>query len=114
MRRDIMTIEEFLKEENVKYYNYCEAIIYKNGLISFAIPSHVLALIKVTGLDEETIYYGEGYMSLTDSPIHWLTNFTGCIPVWNNGYILPNNPTDEQLKTLEILINKKIIKKRLF
>lgn len=126
-----VSIDEFVA--NHKHINYCEAIIYPDGYITYAVPSHQQSLIKITNLSMDEL---ENLMPMTAGSIEWLTDYTRCIPVWYAGYMLPTGaelfyreeelnhiymtqkekrdryeykPTKEQLQSLQLLIDKKII-----
>lgn len=100
MKKDIDT---FIKEHH--HINYCECIIHKDGLIEYAVPSHVEMLIKITGEDRDVIYYK---MPIDASPIIWLIEYTGCIAIYTNAYLKPKISTKEQEFTLQKLINSKL------
>lgn len=97
-------VDDFIK--NHKYINYCEAIIYKDGYIEYASPSHVEALIKITGESRDAIY---DKMPVTASPIIWLIEYTGCIAVYTNGCIKPKICTEEQEIALKELLDSKLL-----
>lgn len=96
--------EEFIS--NHKYVNYCEAIIYRDGTISYVKPSHIQTLIIETGMSEEEIY---DLMPITASPIEWLISYTGCIAVWYDFIKTPKNITKEQIDTINKLVEGKVI-----
>ena len=101
MKKDVFN---FIKDHN--YIQYCECIIYKDGMIEYACPSHLEVLIKHTGETKEHIY---GKMDIFDSPIDWLVQYTGCIAVYTNGYLKPNIVTSEQQKVLDALIKNNLV-----
>lgn len=127
-----VAIDEFVS--NHKHINYCEAVIYPDGCITYAVPSHQQALIKIANLSMEEL---DELMPMTAGSIEWLTDYTMCIPVWFEGYMIPTGselyyrdeelncafltkkekteryyykPTEEQLNSLQKLIDKRIIK----
>lgn len=108
MDRIIRTADEFITQHN--HINYCEAIIRKDGLIEYAIPSHTEALLRMTGEPKVVIY---DKMSIYDSPIHWLISYTGHMPVWTQGYGNPPYPTPEQIETLSKLIAHGLVANRI-
>jgi hypothetical protein len=103
-----LTIDDFLAEYKRKWINYCEIIILKNGNIILANPSHTERMLKLTGEDRNDIYER---MPIVASPIHWLVDYTKNISVWHQFQILPEDVTEEQLKTLSLLESEKMIKK---
>lgn len=80
-----INIEDFIKEH--KHICYCEAIIYPDGDITYAVPSHQQALIKITGKTMEELW---NIAPLTASPNEWLIDYTKCIAVWYNGFKMPD------------------------
>ena len=88
------------------FMHYLEVIILPDGTVEYAVPSHVLKLTKIYGKSQdemfEEYYNGSEYLD----PVEWLCKKTGCISVWNNGYA--GNPNPQQLKTLQMLKDKKL------
>lgn len=131
-----VSIEEFIA--NHKHINYCEAIIYPDGLITYAVPSHQESLIKISNLSREELL---DLMPNTAGCVEWLLDYTNCISVWYEGYMLPTGselyyreeelncvymtqkekrarynykPSEEQMNSLQLLIENKIIKENSF
>lgn len=98
-----VNIDDFIK--NHTYINYCEAILYPDGDITYAAPSHLNALIRITDRTADDIY---DEMPIYDSPIHWLMEYTGCISVWTDGVMFPKDITDQQVESLKKLKNEKL------
>lgn len=98
------SVDDFIRDHS--HINYCEAIIYPDGFVEYAEPSHVEALLKITNEDRDIIYKK---MPIWDAPIIWLTEYTGCIPVWTNGYIKPKLCSKEQEISLKKLIENKLV-----
>lgn len=94
-----MTIEEYLKTHK-EQYAYCEAIIFPDGTIEDAIPSHLEKLIKITGEDRDTICKK---MPMSAGPVAWLVDYTGCCSVWYKFGMLAENITPEQENTITML-----------
>lgn len=101
MKKDVFN---FIKDHN--YIQYCECIIYKDGMIEYACPSHLEVLIRHTGETKEQIY---GKMNILDSPIDWLVQYTNCIAVYTNGYLKPDITTLKQQKALDSLIKNDLV-----
>ena len=99
-------IDEFIK--NHHHINYCEAVIYRDGTIAYANPSHVETLIRATGLTHSEVY---NEMPVWEHTILWLVNKTGCIAVWYGDYVAPKDKklTLEQHITLKKLSNSNIV-----
>lgn len=124
-------IEDFIKEHT--HICYCEAIIYPDGKITYAVPSHQQALMRISGKTMEELWE---IMPHSASPNDWLMDYTKCIAVWYDGFKMPDGselyyreeelsgtfltPTEkrnrynykiskEQLHSLNRLIEEKII-----
>ena len=95
---ELKDIDRFITEHT--RINYCEAIIHKDGMIEYAMPSHVECLLRITGEDRDVI---NKKMPLSASPIIWLTEYTGCIAIWVDGFIWPKEVADVQLVSLRKL-----------
>lgn len=100
-------VDTFIQKHDHIYY--CEAVINKDGEICYVRPSHVETLLKITGESRKEIY---DKMTIADAPINWLTDYTGCIPVWYKGYITPKSGmTEKQRITIEKLKKHGVISK---
>ena len=84
------------------HINYCEVIIYPDGDLEYAVPSHVEALVRIAGESRDSI---DNKMPITSSPIKWLVSYTGCVAVWFNFYIVPEEYTEKQKTTIRKLID---------
>ena len=98
-----MNVNDFIKQH--EYKNYCEAIVYPNGDIEYAEQGHVNKLIEITGLPRCVI---NELMPNNASPLHWLTEYTKCIPLWEKFFIY-SSITYEQYDTIQQLVNHNII-----
>lgn len=94
-----MNVEEYIKQHNA--INYCEAIIYPDGTIENAIPSHLEKLKKIANKPKKVL---NKMMPITASPIEWLIGYTKCIAVWW-GLFKYDSITSEQLNTIQQLVN---------
>lgn len=96
---------DFIKFHN--YIHYCEAIIYEDGKITYAVPSHLMCLEKITGLSKEELNKLSIYDYFGD-----LLKITKCVSVWYDGYRFSKEVglTKAQEETLSLLIKNKIIK----
>lgn len=99
-----MNVKDYIEQHDS--VNYCEAIIFPNGDIEDAIPSHVYKLMSITNLPKDMI---DKLMPIDASPIHWLLGFTGCISVWFDFFIY-DSITEEQKNTIQELVNHGILK----
>lgn len=102
-----MNIENFI-DENKETYNYCEAIIFPNGEIDYANPSHTYRLLRETGKSMDEI---SEIMPISAGPVAWLVDYTNCVAVWYNFGMLPENCTDAQEETIERLREAGLISK---
>lgn len=97
---------EFDVEQHKKtYVNYLEVIVGENGKVSYAMPSHQEALIKIacqklgiTRRELNEICSKEYYFDF----VTWLCKITGCCSVWNE-FVMGYEFTAEQVETLELL-----------
>ncbi len=85
---------------------YCEAIIYPDGSIEDAQPSHVEKLISIC---EESRQEINNKMPFDASPLAWLVDYTKCVSLWYNSCYLPENLTNQQIATITELIKNNII-----
>ena len=90
---------------SMKTFNYLEVIIYPDGRIAYAVPSHQEKLkaicIEATSREEfeERLKSPEAWADY----IQWLCNYSGCVSVWVNFCIKPKDITPAQLQTLKVL-----------
>lgn len=99
-----MNRDEFIL--NHSHINYCECIIYKDGLVAYVNPSHTENLIRESGKTKQEL---NNIIPITESPLHFLINYTGCIAVWTDMYIEPQQGiTSEQQISLNKLLNAKL------
>lgn len=100
-----MDVEQFIKQHN--HINYCEAIIDKDGMVQNIKPNHVQTLIRETNLPEDLIW---ALMPITEIPVRWLVDFTGCVAVWFDMLLKPKDGiTPEQEIAIQKMIESKII-----
>ena len=85
---------------------YCEAIIYPDGSIEDAKPSHIEKLISLCEESREEINYK---MPVDASPLAWLVDYTNCVSLCYNSCYLPENITDQQINTITELIKNNVI-----
>lgn len=80
---------------------YLEVIIHSDGTIEYAVPSHAIKLREIYGKSMDEVF-DEFYKSKSMmDPTEWLCQKTGCISVWNTGYMGIAN--EKQLETLRLL-----------
>ena len=110
MQKGKFKVDEFIRQHN--YICYCEAIIHPNGEIEYAIPSHTMKMeeitLSLTGMTHEEL---NNAIPIYDSPLQWMINRTGCIALWYDGAIIPENTniTDKQREVIKLLYKNKII-----
>lgn len=110
---DLMT-SKFDVDEHIKNYPfYTEVVIFLNGHIEYAIPSHqeklVAILAKKKGWTRQQVIDNTPKEYYFDW-MTWLLNETGYISVWYDFILTPEEVTDAQTKTLTMLIQKGAIK----
>lgn len=94
---------EFCKQHT--YINYCEAIIFPDGTIEYATPSHQQKLISISGKSMDELM---SIMPIWAAPNEWLVEYLNCIAVWYDYYIYSNINT-KQKHTLDMLKKHNII-----
>ena len=82
-----LEVEDFIKQHN--HIQYCEAILYPDGTISYVKPSHIETLIRATGMTHKEVY--EEMPVTTPSVMSWLLDKTRCVAIYYDGYIEPPN-----------------------
>lgn len=114
IKSKIFTPDEFIaltETESLKWINYCEIVIYPDGNIELARPSHTETLFR---------YYENKYhLSRAEinreipewcSPLHYIIEKENLVSVWYEFVICSEAITAEQERTLEILKEYKLIK----
>ena len=81
-----LEVEDFIKQHN--HIQYCEAILYPNGTISYVKPSHTETLIRATGMTHQEVYEE---MPVTANVMSWLLDKTRCVAIYYDGYVEPPN-----------------------
>lgn len=99
-----MKIEQFITQHEHK--QYCEIVIAPNGDIEYAIPSHLYKLIRITEESKDDI---DKKMSYRAAPLEWLIEYTGYGVAWYDNFIVPYGYTDEQIHSIQMLINNGIM-----
>lgn len=82
-----LEVEDFIKQHN--HIQYCEAILYPDGTISYVKPSHTETLIRATGMTHKEVY--EEMPVTTPNVMLWLLDKTRCVAIYYDGYIEPPN-----------------------
>ena len=103
---------DFDIEKHAKTFpHYLEAIIFPNGRIEYAIPSHQEKLISIAirkkGITRQEYLDSvpkEYYLDF----LYFLLQDTGCVSVWNCGYAAAEI-TKEQKETLKLLADKSLM-----
>lgn len=103
----------YTKEDELKWINYCEILIDRNGDVILAVPSHVEAIINYIAYKEKKSNKKIKDLIKHSSclPIEWCVDKYGIIAVWYNGYMYSTYKkiTKSQLKTLKLLRENKLI-----
>lgn len=103
-----MKAEEYIKQHN--HVGYCEALVFPNGDIIDAVPSHTEALIK-----QAMCGYSLSRKELADmmpgnaSPLHWIIDRYNYGCIWYNSAIVSVDHTEAMLDTIQKLIDANIL-----
>ena len=106
-----------IKQHKAHYINYLEVVIFPDGHIEYAIPSHQEKLMQICQDKLGVSRYGLEHMCPREyygDFMTWLCNISGCVSVWNN-YIIKSNTvpmTIYQKKTIEKLIDEQLLQLR--
>jgi len=110
---DMQTSEFNLTEHLKRYVNYTEVVIFPDGHIEYAIPSHQEKLISILC----NIEHKSRQQVIDETPpeyyfdwLNYLLNKTGCISVWFDFIIIPKQMTDAQNDTIINLIQAGAVK----
>ena len=103
-----MKVEEYIKQHTS--INYCEALIFPNGDIINATPSHIEALIKQVTYDYSLRRDKLVEMIPCDaSPLHWIIDRYNYGCIWYNSAIVSIDHTKAILNTIQKLIDVNIL-----
>ena len=108
MKTSGIDINKFI--ENHNHINYCEAIIYPNGTIEYAVPSHTYKLCDIYDNTKKPMEI-ELEIPMSHSPIDWLFAKCNCIGVWFDFFRLNarfQRMTEEQKDSLRALNNSEV------
>lgn len=101
-----MKVIEFIHAHQEDETEECECIILPDGSVEEPLPSHINRLIELTGRDSSWLH---AQMDKGMEPLFWLVEFTECLAVWRTRVVSPENPSQEQLDTLEELRNSALL-----
>lgn len=114
---DIMNVNQFIKytkDHPEKFIDYCEIIITRGGLIFFANPSHIEAMVsyicnKIHTSREKFIKS----IPLLCSPMEWIIDKYELIAVWHFGYMYSSKGLSSRQKfTIRLLEENNLINKK--
>lgn len=97
-----------IEVHKLTFFDYLEVVISSDGVIEYAIPSHIEKLLFIY-MAQNNITDRDEAVSLLEEPslqlgyIECLSKETGYISVWNNNYITGCKPTQKQLNALKTL-----------
>lgn len=97
-----------IKLHKLTFFNYLEVVISPEGVVEYAVPSHVEKLLHIYML-QNSITDREEAISLLEEEsfrigyVECLSKQTGYISVWNANYVTGCKPTQKQLNTLKAL-----------
>ena len=102
-----VNIKDYIKNHDKT--NYCEALLFPDGAIVDARPSHTEALIRETckmyHITKDEIFQ---MMPEYAGVIHYLVEYTNIITIWYN-FCIADNITDAQMESLKLLQDHNII-----
>lgn len=101
----IISIYEFIKVHT--HILYCEAILLPDGTITYAVPSHQQALLRLLNL---TVEEANDLIPIDMDAEEYLCIKTGAILVWYTQIHYYTEITPEQERSLQLLKNHKYIK----
>ena len=93
-----LSVEEYVKQHDDK--RYCESLVFPNGKVVDAIPSHQQALINLSGKSMKQL---KEVCPLRASPLHWLSEHLNIAVVWYEQVIFPIGYTQKQIDTVKTL-----------
>lgn len=104
-----MKVKEYIEQHN--YISYCEAIIFPNGEVIDARPSHTEALIKQVMCDY-SLCRKELAKMIPDnaSPLHWMIDKFNYGCIWYDSAIVSVSCTEAILNTIQELINADVLR----
>lgn len=103
-----MKVEEYIKQHTD--INYCEALIFPNGDIIDARPSHIETLIKQIICDFSLSREQLAEMIPNNaSPLHWIIDRYNYGCIWYNSAIVSVDYTEAVLNTIQKLIDANIL-----
>lgn len=102
-----INIEEFII--NHKHIYYCEAIIYPDGDITYAVPSHTESLVKILGYKDQMDFYNTENPDIFVDIMEYLLNRTKCVCVWYSTIMYSKSITEQQQQSLIKLQENKLI-----
>lgn len=98
------------KTHKENFTAYLEVIIFKDGHIEYAVPSHQMKLVDIycrkNNITRDELYK---IIPITEAPNDWITYNLGLIQVWYNFIRRPINITKEQEETLKRLVQEDCI-----
>ena len=106
-----MTVDAFISQHRL--IEFCEAIVYPDGTVQYAVPSHLEKLERIYQelcvdsdiIEAATMYgvYGE------DAYLQWLVDQTKCVCVWYRHIVTPSEMNPIQRDSVERLSTHGII-----
>lgn len=103
-----------IQKHKETYVNYLEVVIFPDGHIEYAVPSHQEKLIAICMKELGVSRYQLERMCPKEYYFDfqvWLCNISGCVSVWDR-YIIQSDTTpltEEQEATIELLKNEGLL-----
>lgn len=98
-----------IKLHKLTFIDYLEVVISPDGIVEYAVPSHLEKLLKIFMEQEHITDRAVAVKTIEDrdtdmdGPLISLTKLTGYISVWNEAYTCGMSPTKKQLAALRTL-----------
>lgn len=98
-----MKVEQYIPLHNTEYTGYCEALLFEDGEIKDAVPSHMEALINAVcehdGITRDKL---DSMIPASASVVHWIVEHSNIIAIWYNNAIV-HTITNAQMDSLRLL-----------
>lgn len=109
MKQSGIDFEEFLK--NYKHICYFECIMYPDGTLEEAVPSHIYKMCEIYD-NTKSIQEIEKDIPIHLNPIEFLLRKTNCVALWYNNIMIDGRYqqlTEIQKRNIKILNEKRFI-----
>ena len=101
-----ITPEKFI--ENNLGNRFCKLILDEEGMVLYAIPSHLGAIMKENNITIEEV---NSALEDGESPLLWIIRKTGYVCVYDSFYMAPHKMNEKQTRAIELLIENNLTTK---